>query len=126
MLSKEQYDGVAEPAKDELYAISGSGFGFPSNRYIDLTLGASGATYTAPANGWLYLRISMNNAYGYLEWQNKTAGMVQTSNTYGGTPYKGTIFPAKKGDSVQLNYAANNTSSSNPVIFRFIYAEGEE
>ena len=28
-----------------------SGFGMPSNKYINLTLGASGSTYTAPANG---------------------------------------------------------------------------
>ena len=27
----------------------------PGNNYIDLTLGASDATYTAPANGWLIL-----------------------------------------------------------------------
>ena len=27
----------------------------PSTRYIDLTLGASGSTYTAPANGWFSL-----------------------------------------------------------------------
>src|SRR5574344_14504 len=31
-----------------------SRMGMPSNSYIDLTLGASGSTYTAPANGWIY------------------------------------------------------------------------
>ncbi len=34
-----------------------SGLGMPSNRYIDLTLGASGATYTAPANGYIFLEM---------------------------------------------------------------------
>ena len=31
----------------------------PSSRYIDLTLGASGSTYTAPANGWFFFFFSM-------------------------------------------------------------------
>lgn len=29
----------------------------PSNKYIDLTLGASGSTYTAPANGYFQLAV---------------------------------------------------------------------
>ena len=32
-----------------------SSLGMPSNKYINLTLGASGNTYTAPANGWFNL-----------------------------------------------------------------------
>ena len=35
-------------------ALGGS-WAMPSNTYVDLTLGASGATYTAPANGWFAL-----------------------------------------------------------------------
>src|SRR5574344_2114034 len=31
-----------------------SRMGMPSGSYIDLTLGANGSTYTAPANGWIY------------------------------------------------------------------------
>lgn len=37
-----------------------SGLGMPSSKYIDLTLGASGTTYTAPANGWVNMRGSIN------------------------------------------------------------------
>ena len=102
-----------------------SGWGMPSNRYINLTLGASGSSYTAPANGWFYVRLQMKNAYCYLEWSNQTTSAVQTENSYGGTPYKGTIFPVRKGDVVKLSYIQIDTSNTNNQIFRFIYAEGE-
>ena len=38
---------------------------FPSSKYIDLTLGASGSTYTAPANGWFSWYCYQNNN-GYI------------------------------------------------------------
>lgn len=41
---------------EETKVDKNSSWGFPSNRYIDLELGASGSTYTAPANGWYYLQ----------------------------------------------------------------------
>ena len=37
-----------------------AGLGMPSDTYVDLTLGSSGDTYYAPANGWFYLNKSGN------------------------------------------------------------------
>lgn len=118
MLSKEQYDGIEDVAKDELYAISGSGFGFPSDRYDELTLGASGTIYTAPANGWFtiaknassgqYLYLGVNYQIASQSWASK-GGYIQI------------FIPAKKGDLVELGY----TASGSTAYFKFIYAEGE-
>lgn len=40
-----------------------SAMSMPSNKYIDLTLGASGTKYTAPANGYFMLRKKIINKY---------------------------------------------------------------
>ena len=118
MLTKEQYDGISELAVDELYAVSGSGIDMPSNRHINLTPGASGATYTAPANGWFaVLQIQSNTGYCNL-YSNSVIGFMY----YGiaETSLKASI-PVKKGDIVTYGYS--NVSSIEYLIF--IYAEGE-
>ena len=129
MLTKEQYDTIAEPVKDELYAISGSGFGFPSGRYTDLTLGASGTQYTAPANGWFHIakvpgsadtQVTMINTC--VQGTSAQAGnftMRAQASTNGMTIYLN--LPVKKGDIAIVSYTATGNTDS----FRFIYAEGE-
>lgn len=90
----------------------------PSSKYIDLTLGASGTEYTAPANGYFNLSKNGNtNQYIYI-----TVGHLQqiSRNTANGA--EATIFtPIRKGDKCKISYTA--TGSTN--YFRFIYAEGE-
>ena len=98
-----------------------SGAGMPSNKYIDLTLGASGSTYTAPANGW----VCISKSAGV---QNAFCKILNTTN------YIGTIFhvpgtghvclgylPVSKNDIFTVTYNATGTTN----YFRFIYAEGE-
>lgn len=121
LLSKEQYSEIAEPASDELYAISGSGFGFPSDRYIDLELGASGTTYTAPANGYFYTSKVTGGTNQYIGIYNQTVrtGTRATPNPSGA--YTALWLPARKGDVVRVDY----TASGSTLYFRFIYAEGE-
>ena len=94
-----------------------SGWSMPSNKSTVLTLGASGATYTAPANGYFTLFGHLNSAEIY-----NTSG----SNLYWGvngpsSTFKGVSCPVKKGDVVKIYYS---TYGDN-IIFRFIYAEGE-
>ena len=122
MLSKEQYDGIAEPATDELYAISGSGFGFPSNRYIDLELGATGSKYTAPANGWFCIgkQAGVNNAY--IDIFNTTKSFRKQENIPLSNVYGFCFIPCSKNDVIVVNYNASGELN----YFRFIYAEGEE
>lgn len=116
MLSKEQYDTIAEPVKDELYAISGSGFGFPSDRYDDLELGASGSSYTAPANGYFFISKSGSSGQ-YVKLTAKTMAIVSVSNGGQAIVY----LPVKKGAEVRVDYNLSGATNA----FRFIYAEGE-
>lgn len=101
-----------------------SGLGMPSNRYIGLTLGASGSTYTAPANGYFCLRGNSGISGNFqISFYNQTANFRQTvlGNSY--ADWVSTYIPAKNGDVVILLYN-NLTAASHS--FLFIYAEGAE
>ncbi len=94
-----------------------SGLGMPSGRYIDLTLGASGATYTAPANGYVQLVKNGN--------QNQYAEILSGISILNTTPYNGGSvniwLPVKKGRPFIVSYDLSGSTS----YFRFYYAEGE-
>ena len=60
---------IGEQLADKVNMLQASGAGMPSGKYIDLTLGASGSTYTAPANGWFSMTL-----------QPKGAGIVSLDN----------------------------------------------
>lgn len=121
-MSKDMYSGLSDVATDELYAISGSGFGFPSDRYDDLELGASGTEYTAPANGWVYC-VPKFTTNGWLQINNRTSGGMRMANLAQISIWEYAIcyVPCKKGDVFGINYSGTITSST----LRFIYAEGE-
>lgn len=121
MLTKEQYDGVAEPANDELYAISGSGFGFPGSNYEDLELGTSGTKYTAPANGYFYLQKVTSSTSQWVWVFNQTRGYSSCAQVYSSGNKAVASVQAQKGDIVLITYTAAGATD----YFRFIYAEGE-
>ena len=110
---------IGEVLADKVDMLQASGAGMPSNKYIDLTLGASGSTYTAPANGWFLFH--MNTSSGkYCQFVNNTTGFVDFANstsTYG----QAITCPARQGETVTLTYNTNNTL----LKFQFIYAQGE-
>lgn len=99
-----------------------SGWGMPSSRYIDLTLGASGTTYTAPANGWIFLDknaantqfieiiVTYNNILLY--YQYEFANIDRSLQL---------IIPIKRGYTFNVNYNATGETYR----YTFIYAEGE-
>lgn len=92
----------------------------PSNRYIDLTLGASGTTYTAPADGYVYLWKETDATNQFITLTNNSNGLAihQWVSLVGGG-CAGYVH-VKKGDIVSITYTAGGTTN----IFRFIYAEG--
>ena len=99
-----------------------SSIGMPSDTYINLTLGASGSTYTAPSNGWFCLQKVTNNTNQYVLLQNLTNGM-ENMHQYYNSGYVARIYlPCKKNDTVRCSYTANG----NTTAFRFIYAVGSE
>lgn len=99
-----------------------SGWGMPSSRYIDLTLGASGSTYTAPANGYFIIRKYATGTAQAFYFHNKTSGI----STYTGSPSTGweicLSINAKKGDIVEIYDSLGGVTE----YFRFIYAEGSK
>ena len=112
---------IAETMATKTDMLQASGAGMPSNKYIELSVGASGSAYTAPANGYFAFRTTNTasaNNYTYLE--NATTNMCFYAMAAAGVVADGFI-PAKKGDFVTLGYF-------NSIIntFIFIYAEGSK
>ena len=103
-----------------------SRLGMPSATYDDLTLGASGTTYTAPANGYYFLHKAGSGAGQYLTVINKTSSGDVSEwqhicyDIFGGSQLT-CLMPAKKGDKIHIGYSLGGTTYT----FRFIYAEGE-
>lgn len=93
----------------------------PSNKYIDLELGASGSTYTAPANGYYTLNASVS---GFIQIVVTNNGINLYSDYRSLTDALMTneiFIQIKKGQNIIVNYG----SISQTNRFRFIYAEGE-
>lgn len=94
----------------------------PSNRYVDLTLGASAATYTAPADGWVIFRRTSTASGQYIQLVNNTSANLQYFVQSGANSgVIGVSMPVKKGDNFLVSYTLG---SANNQIFRFIYAQG--
>ena len=99
-----------------------AGMGMPSDHYIDLTLGVSGTSYTAPANGYFVL-IKQANAI------NQYASIYRAGNLIysrpGASTSTNTWFalwaPARKGDPMVVAYTLGGITQA----FSFVYAEGE-
>ena len=101
----------------------------PSDKYVDLTLGASGATYTAPADGYIYFMCKLKNvgARYFVNCKGKTEATIYgVLVTQAGTAALSSTLPVKKGDTFFIGYDAYDTSAEVPYIFRFIYAVGSE
>lgn len=98
--------------------IVGSGLAMPSGTYDELTLGASGASYIAPADGYFCVRVPFtgNQACAFYNDTQLLGNQCAANGSW--TSY--TFCPAKKGDTVYLWY------NCTPNLFRFVYAEGSK
>ena len=94
----------------------GAGWAMPSNKSTNLSLGSSGSQYTAPANGWLKLTLSLN-AKGYIG-----IGGVFTQNGEANGAYNSVLFPLRKDQTVTITYAQR----ASTIEFEFVYAQGSE
>ena len=102
--------------------IDMSAMGMPSDTYVNLTLGSSGSTVTAPADGWFCL--DMSNGSGkeqQVALANQAAGNMRaySCRSISGSGIS-VIMPCNKGDKIQYLYTATGAASS----FRFVYAIG--
>ena len=91
----------------------------PSNKYINLTLGASGTTYTAPADGYFTIFASVAKSVRL----DALAVSCTLPDTEKGIT--GTHVPVKKGETMYLMYNSLKLSESWN-YFRFVYAVGSE
>lgn len=94
----------------------------PSDKFIELTLGASGSTYTAPTDGYFYVRGTNNETNGYIHLMNNTKEIGQFSWMYTTTGNSNDCYlPVSKNDVLSLMYFGFDTT-----LFRFIYAQGSQ
>ena len=96
-----------------------SSWGMPSSKYIDLTLGASGTLYTAPANGWVYFNKIATATNQNLAMGANGLGFSIFSSSAG--QWLGLTMPIQKGRNFYVSYTANGATNT----FRFHYAQGE-
>ena len=92
----------------------------PSGTYDDLTLGASGASYTAPADGWVYVNRSgsSNDIIIVVGDQNDSSVNYAIRNIISGK--NPAFIPVRKGEKFWVSYTSGTTNA-----FRFYYAVGE-
>lgn len=97
-----------------------AGLGMPSDTPTDLTLGSSGSTYVAPADGWFYATKTVNaNAEQYIIVLNANAPIGGAQSATGNGAIVRAFVPVKKGDTVRVTYNAGGAGT-----LKFIYAEG--
>ena len=99
-----------------------SGYSLPSNKFINLSLGTSGTSYTAPANGYFNVsKLSSSSGQFLSIFAKNNLFVIQTTSTASNNKL-GTLVPVLKGETITITYNAGG----NVEIFRFIYAKGSE
>jgi hypothetical protein len=111
------YDIVINPAEEtfRLPLLDGSE-NLLSSKYDELQILASGASYTAPANGFFCARGSV--AGSYVSIYNQSTWIANCGDFKQSIDTGHATCPVKKGDIVNLAY------NSMPLNFRFVYAQG--
>ena len=109
-----------------------SGLGMPSDRYIDLTLGASGTYYDVPADGYIEFvkTATANNQVVSINVLKEGRTTINSSDDveYGfghflpNYNFLWNCTPIAKGRRFRVYYDAGGTL----IAFRFIYAKGSE
>lgn len=97
-----------------------SSLGMPSSKYIDLTLGVSGSTYIAPANGWFFMDVGLTGTTGAAQLACGVIGASAIPQTGVSPSYA--FLPVYAGNVVKLTYGLSAKFNA----FRFIYAQGEQ
>lgn len=94
----------------------------PSDKYIDLTLGASGTTYTAPADGYFLVKATVPTAHYKIRFENKTTGFESQIRATASTQYCVCSINVSQSDIVLLTYDGALSNAS----LRFYYTEGSK
>lgn len=92
----------------------------PSDRYIDLNLGASGTSYTAPDDGWFVVAKSSAGTNEYINMVDKKTNLSTATNPSSSGVNCRVFLPTSKNNVVTISYNLTGTTNT----FRFIYANG--
>lgn len=113
---------IEESVVNKTNKVQAAEASMPSGKYIDLTLGASGSTYIAPANGWLFLdKAAVSGQYiEFIIRDNNNILYYEFAHANGDESIQ-LFIPIKKGRICEVNYTAGAT-----FIYRFIYAQGDQ
>lgn len=93
-----------------------SSWTMPSSAYEDLTLGASGSTYTAPAAGWVWINGVSTGQYG---WVQAVSEVGNGQLARGANNAIQCYVPVRAGGTFRVWY-----NDINLDYFRFIYSIG--
>ena len=108
-----------------------AGAGMPSDTYIDLTLGATGSIYTAPANGFIALSLTSdtNGAEIWLSSISASNEYLMTNSNKANAAGQGldVYLQISKNQSFEAGYLrCKSLGSRASDRFRFVYAVGAE
>ena len=92
-----------------------SSWGLPTSTYDDLTLGASGSTYTAPADGFFMAACTGDTGKAFFE----LVGNVSSTASFTGGWARASIL-VKRGETITIYYGGTNFTKQK---FQFIYAQ---
>ena len=93
----------------------------PSNKRIELTLGASGQFYTLPATGFLCINKVSTAANQHAYMQNNTNNAMDINCVVAGANHSCACWCwGQKDDSIKVEYSA----AGQLYDFCFVYAEG--
>lgn len=91
--------------------------GMSSGKYMELTVGASGSSYTAPATGWLVVTATSTDSNQYVEVSSSTLA-YKVYAPASAESLKLSV-PVKQGDLATLSYSTGTISD-----LKFVFAEG--
>lgn len=119
---------IEESVVNKTSKVQAAEASMPSNKYIDLTLGASGTSYTAPANGWFQFNGYATSPDGVVSLIHRNKKLkIQSTQGQGGNPYLRIFLPCKAGDIVHAEYYELDTTKAADVTgLFFVYAEGNQ
>lgn len=115
--------GIELARKDKISSLAA-----PSAQYINMTLDVSGSTYTAPADGWIYVRKRASATNQFLAlvkiMQDNTVFEAGVSwSTFANQDLYANI-PVSCGEKFKITYSANGTAASE--FLKFLYAKGAQ
>ncbi|MBQ3785130.1 MAG: hypothetical protein II843_01905 [Alphaproteobacteria bacterium] len=97
-----------------------SNMSMPSNTKESLTIGASGANYVAPADGYFVIRINLNTG-GYVSVGMCGTNLTQLINT---SHQCGMLVPVAKEQTITVNYSNRIPASYEHITF--VYTKGAQ